>query len=96
MTRKGLLQKDSISKLKKMYEPIPVPPYLDWSVGFDKLLAVWRYLCCNRFKSCANKCRCETRFHRLYREDNRGVKESLLTSLDLVHYIKRMRKTQLN
>lgn len=81
-----------------MYGPIEIPPALDWSVFTDYLfMRGWRWLCCNRFLCCkAVGCNCETRFHKRYHDGTKGAKTAMVRNMDIIQFIKRTRKANLN
>ena len=80
----GFIKPSYIQKQKDMYENVEVPAHWDWSVFINFFLMPFRKLCCKN---------CETKFHREYMHSTRGVKETLDQNLDLVNFIKRMRRT---
>ena len=95
--KNGKLRSSAIPELKKMYGPIEIPPALDWSVATDLVFArPWRWLICDRFAGCKKCCACETKFHRRYRLGTSGVENSMIRNMDIIQFIKRMRKTTMN
>jgi hypothetical protein len=95
--KNGKLRPKALEDLKKMYGPIEIPPALDWSVATDLVFArPWRWLICDRFAGCKKCCTCETNFHRRYRLGTSGVENSMIRNMDIIQFIKRMRKSTMN